>query len=41
MEDHEKGYQQDEWKIALRTEIITSITGELEERERAYTEVGY
>lgn len=41
MEDQEKEYQQDEWKVALRSEIIKVLTGDSKEREQAYTEIGY
>lgn len=41
MEDQEKEYEQDEWKIALHAKIITAMTGDPLERARAYAEIGY
>ena len=41
MEDQEKEYEQDEWKIALRSEILAAMTGTPAEKEHAYAEVGY
>lgn len=41
MEDREKEYEQDEWKIALHKEILTAMTGDPVDRTRAYAEVGY
>lgn len=41
MDGQEKGYEQDEWKIALRSEILTAMTGTQAEIEHAYAEVGY
>lgn len=41
MEDREKEYEQDEWKIALHKEILTAMTGDPVDRARAYAEVGY
>lgn len=41
MEDREKEYEQDEWKIALHKEILTAMTGDSVDRTRAYAEVGY
>lgn len=41
MEDQEKEYEQDEWKIALRSEVLAAITGNPAEQIRAHTEVGY
>lgn len=40
-QEQEKEYERDEWKIALRSEILTAITGTPGEKERAYAEVGY
>lgn len=41
MEDQEKEYEQDEWKIALHSEILTAITGDSVKKDHAYAEVGY
>lgn len=39
MKDQE--YEQDEWKIALYTELLTAITGNTVEKAHTYEEVGY
>lgn len=41
MENQEKEYEQDEWKIALHTAILTAMTGNPVEKARAYAEIGY
>ena len=41
MEDREKEYKQEEWKIELHKEILTAMTGDPFDRTRAYAEVGY
>ena len=41
MEDQEKEYQQDGWKVTLRSEIIKVLTGHSKEREQVYAEIGY
>lgn len=41
MEDQEKEYNQDEWKISLRSEVLAAITGNQAEQMRAYAEIGY
>ncbi|MBD5153055.1 MAG: DUF2971 domain-containing protein [Oscillibacter sp.] len=41
MTDLQKEYAEDAWKIALRSEIITAMTGEPAEIDRAHAEVGY
>ncbi len=41
MENQEKEYQQDDWKIALQTEILTAMLGDASEQAHAYTEIGY
>lgn len=40
-QEQEKEYEQDEWKIALRSEILAAMTGTPDEKEHAYAEVGY
>lgn len=40
MEDQEKEYEHDEWKNALRSEILTAVAGTPDEKESAYAEVG-
>ena len=39
MKDQE--YEQDEWKIALHTELLTAMTGGPSERNCAHAEIGY
>lgn len=41
MENIEKEYEQEKWKIALRSEILVAMTGTPAEKERACAEVGY
>ncbi|QNL45149.1 DUF2971 domain-containing protein [Oscillibacter hominis] len=41
MENQEKEYEQDEWKIALHTAILTAMTGNPVEKAHAYAEIGY
>lgn len=41
MENKEKTFEQDEWKLKLRSELITGIIGNEEEKANAYGEVGY
>ncbi len=41
MENQEKEYEQDEWKVALRSELITAMTGTPDEKEHAYAKIGY
>ena len=41
MEDQEKEYEQDKWKIALHTDLLTAMTGNPAEKARAYAKVGY
>lgn len=36
-----KEYEQEEWKIALHSEILSAVTGNQEEKRRAYGKVGY
>lgn len=40
-QEQEKEYEQDEWKIALWSEILAAMTGTPDEKEHAYAEVGY
>lgn len=39
MENQE--YEQNEWKVALQSEILTAMTGSADEKAHAYAEVGY
>lgn len=41
MENQEKNYEQDDWKIALLSEFIAALTGSEIEKENANQEVGY
>ena len=41
MEEQEKEYEQDKWKIALRSELVIAMAGDLRERKHAYGEIGY
>ena len=40
-QEQEKGSKQNEWKIALQSELLTAMTGTPDEKERAYEKVGY
>ena len=41
MEEQEKEYEQDKWKIALRSELVIAMAGDLRERKHVYGEIGY
>lgn len=41
MEEQEKEYEQDKWKIALRSELVIAMADDLRERKHAYGEIGY
>lgn len=39
MENQE--YEQNEWKVALQSEIFIAMTGSTDEKAHAYAEIGY